>query len=84
VSKQTAGFLVDQLEAAGYVRRVPDPSDKRARLVVVAPRGEQAAAVANKAVAAVEAEWAAHLGRRSLTQLRSALEALCEITDPYA
>jgi DNA-binding MarR family transcriptional regulator len=84
VSKQTAGFLVDQLEAAGYVRRVPDPSDKRARLVVVAPRGEQAAAVANKAVAAVEAEWAAHLGRRSLTQLRSALEALREITDPYA
>jgi DNA-binding MarR family transcriptional regulator len=31
VTKQTAGFLVDQLERAGYVRRVPDPRDARAR-----------------------------------------------------
>jgi hypothetical protein len=30
VTKQTAGFLVDQLERAGYVRRVPDPRDARA------------------------------------------------------
>ena len=29
VTKQTAGFLVDQLERAGYVRRVPDPTDGR-------------------------------------------------------
>src|SRR5262245_25369707 len=32
VTKQTAGFLVDQLERGGYVRRVPDPADARARL----------------------------------------------------
>ena len=36
VTKQTAGHLVDQLERAGYVRRVPDPTDKRARLVQIA------------------------------------------------
>ena len=39
VTKQTAGFLVDQLAAAGYVRRRPDPRDGRARLVEVAERG---------------------------------------------
>lgn len=33
VTKQTAGFLVDQLEHAGYVERVADPTDGRARLV---------------------------------------------------
>jgi DNA-binding MarR family transcriptional regulator len=83
VTKQTAGFLVDQLEAGGYVRRVPDPSDRRARLVVIASRGRRAVAVANAAVAEVEAEWAGHLGPRRLAQLRGALEALREITDPY-
>jgi DNA-binding MarR family transcriptional regulator len=42
VTKQTAGFLVDQLERAGYVRRVPDPADARARQVQIAPRGQAA------------------------------------------
>ena len=35
ITKQTAGFLVDQLERAGYVRRVPDPRDARARLLKI-------------------------------------------------
>src|ERR1044072_2036777 len=39
VTKQTAGFLVDQLEKAGWVERVPDPTDKRARLVRIAAPG---------------------------------------------
>jgi DNA-binding MarR family transcriptional regulator len=39
ITKQTAGYLVDQLERAGYVRRVPDPTDARARLVQLADRG---------------------------------------------
>ena len=34
VTKQTATFMVDQLERAGYVRRVPDPTDARAKAVV--------------------------------------------------
>lgn len=33
ITKQTAGFLVDQLERAGYVERGPDPTDARARLI---------------------------------------------------
>ena len=48
VTKQTAGFLVDQLERAGYVRRVPDPTDGRARLVCFAERGRAAVAVARR------------------------------------
>ena len=38
VTKQTAGFLVDQLERAGYVERDPDPADGRARLVRITER----------------------------------------------
>jgi DNA-binding MarR family transcriptional regulator len=84
VTKQTASFLVDQLERAGYVRRTPDPSDARARLVRLAERGLAAKPIADAAVAEAEAEWREHLGDRRWTQLRDALTRLRAITDPYA
>jgi DNA-binding MarR family transcriptional regulator len=83
VTKQTAGFLVDQLERTRYVRRVPDPRDARARLVQIAERGQAAIEVARRTEAAVEAEWMHHLGRAGASQLRRALIRLREITDPY-
>ncbi|GAA3859344.1 winged helix DNA-binding protein [Streptomyces lacrimifluminis] len=84
ITKQTAGFLVDQLEKAGYVTREPDPSDRRARLVCLAERARAAQPVAARVVAEVEAEWEAHLGKRRMAQLRQSLTLLREITDPYA
>jgi DNA-binding MarR family transcriptional regulator len=83
VTKQTAGFLVDQLERAGYVERVPDPSDGRARLVRIAERGARAIPIAAGVVAEVEDEWAAHLGPDRMDRLRELLAELCEITDRY-
>ena len=83
ITKQSAGFLVDQLERAGYVERVPDPTDARARLVRVAERGARAIPLAAQAVADVEAEWTAHLGARRTAQLRSILTDLRKLTDPY-
>ena len=83
ITKQSAGFLVDQLERAGYVERVPDPTDARARLVRVAQRGTAATPAAAAIVAEVEAEWTAHLGRQRLGQLRRTLTRLRGITDPY-
>ena len=84
VTKQTASFLVDQLERTGYVQRTPDPTDARARLVRVAARGLAARPVAEAAVAEVEAQWRAHLGERRWAALRDGLSRLREITDPYA
>lgn len=83
ITKQSAGFLVDQLERAGYVRRVPDPTDARARLVRIAERGAAALPIAAAVVAEVEREWAGHLGRQRTQQLRQILTRLREITDPY-
>lgn len=83
VTKQTAGFLVDQLEKAGYVSRIPDPADGRARLVVMTDKAKEAAMFANAEADAVEREWEQHLGKRRMTQLREALTRLREITDPY-
>ena len=84
VTKQTAGFLVDQLERSGYVERVPDPSDGRARLVRVAPRGRKAVRASARVVERVEREWEEHLGRDGVETLRGLLARLREVTDPWA
>jgi DNA-binding MarR family transcriptional regulator len=84
VTKQTAGFLVDQLEAAGYVERRPDPADGRARLVVLSRRGRAVQRKARAVEDQVEAEWAAHLGPRRTAALKDALVRLREVTDPFA
>ncbi|MCX2947804.1 MarR family winged helix-turn-helix transcriptional regulator [Lentzea sp. NEAU-D7] len=83
VTKQTAGFLVDQLEKVGYVERVPDPTDGRARLVRLTDKAREAVPVANEEMARIEAEWEQHIGKRRMAQLREALDMLGEITDPY-
>jgi DNA-binding MarR family transcriptional regulator len=83
ITKQSAGFLVDQLERAGYVVRVPDPADGRARLVRIAERGARSVAVSRGIVAQVEAEWTAHLGAPRMAALREILTDLRTITDPW-
>lgn len=81
--KQTVGSIVDQLERAGYVRRCPDPDDARARLVTITDRGRQLVESTVPVVREVERAWRAHLGATRARQLREALAALREITDPY-
>ena len=83
VTKQTAGFLVDQLERAGYVERTTDPSDGRARLVRITPRGARTIPISAAVIADIEAEWTAHVGPEHMDHLRKTLTALREITDPY-
>lgn len=83
ITKQSVGFLVDQLESAGYVERVPDPEDGRARLVRIAERGARSVEASRGIVAQVEAEWTAHLGEERMAQLRAILTDLREITDPW-
>lgn len=83
VTKQTAGFLVDQLERAGYVERTPDPTDARARLVRIAARGARAQRSARELEAEVEGEWERRLGAARMRALRRSLADLRELTDPW-
>jgi DNA-binding MarR family transcriptional regulator len=83
ITKQSAGFLVDQLERSGYVDRIPDPEDGRARLVRISERGARSVEASRHIVAQVEAEWTAHLGVTRMARLRAILTDLREITDPW-
>jgi DNA-binding MarR family transcriptional regulator len=84
LTKQSVGFLVDQLETAGYVTREPDPKDARARLVTITRSGARLVEQSAQAVAEVEQEWAALLGLDELAQLRRTLARLSEHTDRHS
>ena len=84
MTKQSASVMVDQLENLGYVRRLPDPTDGRARLIVIEERGRRAVEVAMATLDEIYAEWETYLGTRNFTLLHQILEQLREITDPYA
>ena len=83
LSKQTLGSILDQLEGAGYVARVKDPSDGRARLVTITERGRELVRLSVPVVRRTERAWARHLGPVRSRQLREALTELREITDPF-
>ncbi len=83
VTKQSAASLVEQLEQAGYVERVPDPSDGRARLVRLTRRADPLIEAASAEVERVLAEWAAHVGADRLREVHEVLLELREIADPW-
>lgn len=83
VTKQSAGFLVDQLEAAGYVERVADPADGRARLVRLTPRADPVVSAADAEVTRALSEWSDWIGVDRMRQLYDSLLDLRELTDPW-
>jgi DNA-binding MarR family transcriptional regulator len=73
VSKQAMAQLVAHLEHHGYVELVPDPSDRRAKLVLATDRGREVFAVARETVADVDARLRSRLGDAKVDQLRALL-----------
>ena len=76
ITKQGMMLLVDDLEERGYVRRVPDPEDGRAKLVRLTAKGRNYVAEARRALAAVESRARRELGWRRYAAFRAALEEL--------
>ncbi|MBX7267059.1 winged helix-turn-helix transcriptional regulator [Micromonospora sp. Llam7] len=61
VDKTTMVVTLDQLEAAGLARRVPTPTDRRARLVEVTAEGERVLGQAQEIAARLEEDVLAAL-----------------------
>jgi DNA-binding MarR family transcriptional regulator len=78
-SKQAVGEFVCDLESRGYVERVPDPLDGRAKIIRLTERGIEAKTVAREIFAEIESEWAERIGAERVEALREALEALYEL-----
>src|ERR1700757_3544950 len=76
VSRQAVAQAIAPLERHGYVSRVPDPADARARIIELTPRGRQALRVMRSNALDLEKRWETLLGRQRLGELRETLEVL--------
>ena len=84
MTKQSAGEVVDDLVARGYVERVPDPDDRRAKLVRLTERGEAAQARGFSLLAEIEKRWGERYGAERIAGLRAILEEIAAVEAPFA
>ena len=73
MTKQACGEVVDHLEALGYVERVPDPGDRRAKVIRLTATGLECQRAAARLFEEVEREWGERFGAARVELLRSLL-----------
>ena len=76
VSRQAVAQAVAALERHDYVVRGPHPSDARARVIELTPRGRQALRVMRSNALNVEKRWRDALGEKRFSELRDTLAEL--------
>jgi DNA-binding MarR family transcriptional regulator len=76
ITPQAMGELVDELEELGYVERQPDPSDRRAKLIVLTARGRSAVEAGRATIEDIEERVTNILGERGHRTLRRLLTKL--------
>ncbi len=76
LTKQLVTYLVTAMEERGYVERVPDPVDGRAKLVRLTEKGQKAALAGREIIFTIEQEWAGLVGEETMQELRANLEQL--------
>jgi DNA-binding MarR family transcriptional regulator len=76
MTPQAMGELVDELEQLGYVERRPDPTDRRAKLIVLTETGRACIAAGIVTIDGLEHEIADKIGERGHRELRRLLERL--------
>jgi DNA-binding MarR family transcriptional regulator len=84
MTKQSVGEIVDDLATRGYVKRIPDPDDKRAKIICLTERGERAQATGLALFAKVEKQWAKRYGAERIAQVRELLEEIAANEAPEA
>lgn len=80
MSKQAMGELVDDLIDLGFLVRLPDPTDRRAKLIFWGPKALEAHKVTLRAFAQIDTEIAQIIGEDGLADLRATLGRLTEGT----
>ncbi len=76
ITPQAMGELVDELEELGYVARQPDPTDRRAKLIVLTDRGRAAVEAGKETIVGLENRITEILGEHGHRILRRLLSQL--------
>ena len=78
MTPQAMGELVDELEELGYVVRRPDPTDRRAKLIILTKKGRACIAAGIATIDGIEQQLINRLGERGHQQLRRLLTKLLD------
>jgi DNA-binding MarR family transcriptional regulator len=78
-TKQAMRYTINQLEAAGYVERVPDPTDGRAKIIRLTERGWEGRRVADEIIASIEHECVQKLGEERMRQFEALLKEVSSV-----
>src|SRR5215218_1697036 len=73
-TKQALLYTINQLEAAGYVERVPDPTDGRAKIIRLTERGWKLRRVGDEIIATIEHECVQQLGEEKMRQFEALIK----------
>jgi DNA-binding MarR family transcriptional regulator len=73
LTKQAVGEAVDDLERMGYVERVSDPDDKRAKIIRLTPSGADAMRAALEIFDGIERDWGERFGEQRVATMREVL-----------
>jgi len=82
MTKQSIGEITDDLAARGYVERIPDPADRRAKLIRLTAKGRKAQRTGTELIRRVEERWAERYGEKRMAGLREALEKIAAAEAP--
>ena len=79
ITKQSVNDLLGHMELHGYLERVPDPADGRARVIRLTSKGRGLEETVYAAAGAAQLRIAEILGERRFAQLHSSLQVLTEL-----
>jgi DNA-binding MarR family transcriptional regulator len=83
MTKQSMGYLVNNLKEGGYLEDIPDPNDGRARRLYLTPRGTALVYLAIETVRTIEADWTDLIGKEQMQTLKQILkELVVELEEP--
>ncbi len=84
ITPQAMGELIDELEELGYVTRQPDPTDRRAKLIVLTDEGRAAVEAGRQTIIGLEQRITEILGAEGHETLREMLSKLLTEGQPNA
>ena len=76
MTKQSVGEFASDLEQLGYLERVPDPNDGRAKIIRLTDQGRRAYWIGRQLIDELEHEWGERYGEERIAALRGGLEVV--------
>jgi len=81
ITKQAVGQLVFELEKLGVLKRIPDPQDGRAKLIVFTNKGKEILINGLNILAGIEKEISKQIGKSSVSDIKNNLRLLQDALD---